>query len=298
MERKWADIRTRFYLDTSAIYSLANKLEEIARYDNVAISMLGIQEIISAIYNKSNFQRSKAVISKIRSSNLHIYPYLPLECVAMAFELDIEKLEFVINKKEQIWHRATILSESTSYEEYEQKLKRIGININTILNDEKEVEELNHAKFYKIVDDGRKVMRETKTNQKKTPQFYELKIDDLVFDTSKKSLEKSKKERIRPTLVDFLDNCMIAYDEEYINSLCEKYNGELTAFLLGNSFYNFKRAYKGEQVRKNDYIDLEHLLYLRSENDIIVSDDKLFNTSTIFQQRKTVDEFRRIFKIL
>lgn len=288
----------RYYLDTNAIYSLVNKLERIATYSNVCISMLGIQEIISAIYDKSNFDRSKAAISKIKSSGISIYPYLPIECIAMAFKLDFTELELIMNRKKELWKRATMLSESMSYLEYEEKLNKIGIDINSILQDEKETEVFNLTKFRDTVCNDSIKMKQTKINQKKNPQCYEISIDDLIIDESVESQKKRREEAIRPTLVNFLDNCMLVYNEDDVKAFCENYNGELTAFLLGCLLYNFKKAYKdGGKAGRNDFIDLQHLLYLRNEKDIIVSEDRIFKTSTVFKQRITINEFREIFQI-
>lgn len=288
----------RYYLETNSIYSLVNKLDAIAKYDNVYISVLGIQEIISAIYDRSNFKRSMSAISKIKKSGISTCSYLPIECIAMSFKLDFSKFELIIERKEELWKRASVLTESTTFEEYEDKLYKMGININTILQDEEKTEVFNRINFCDIVHNDSVQFRERKKTQRETPQYNEINLDDLSIDDSVEGQKKSRVEAIRPTLINFLDNCKLTYNEDYIKDLCGNYNDELTTFLLGCLLYNYEKVKDGGKAGRNDFIDLQHLLYLRNENDFIVSDDKIFNKATIFNHKIGVDEFKKIFKLL
>ncbi|AXH53794.1 hypothetical protein ACEE25_14660 [Clostridium perfringens] len=273
----------KFYLDTSAIYALSNKLDTLAKMDNVFTSILGIQEILSRVSEKPHFNRRKILINKIVESKIKFYPYLPLECIAMAFKLDISECEFIKEEKVEFHKKIKLLLKSNSYESYIEKLKDIGIDEKEFLSDLKKQKKSISKKFNERFKENRRQFKESEGKVRK------IDINHILLDDS--SLKKREDSYIKEFIITLLNNIKVNYTNEYINELCDNYSGELTAFFLGQSMYEFSRSYNGEFAEKNDYLDIQHLLYLRGENEVIVTNDKIFQKSTIFKQRISVEEF-------
>ncbi|MBW6411344.1 hypothetical protein [Clostridium weizhouense] len=273
----------KFYLDTNAIYTLANKLERLAKMDNVFISVLGIQEILSRASDEKCFNKRKALITKIVESKMKFYPYIPSECIAMAFKLDISDLEFVEAQKEEFYKKISLLLSSNSYESYIKGLENIGIDEKEVLSD---LKDRKKKISIKLNENFKEMKMQFKESEGKT---VEIDIDNIIVDDN--SLKKRQNSYIKEYLIPFLNNIKIEYTNEDVDELCDNYCGELTAFLLGQSMYGFGRSYYGQLAQMNDYLDIQHLLYLRGEDDVIVTDDKIFQKSTILNQRISVEEF-------
>lgn len=286
-----------FYLDTNAIYALANYMEELGKYKNVVISLLGIEEIVSKLNHESQFKRRKILVENIIKNKIHIYPYLPSECIAMAFKLDISNYNFVIKEKQQLWTRFKLLSNCESYEEYREKLNENQIDIDLILNEREDIKKSISCKFNESFRNEHKNIKKQELIRKENPQYIEFDVANAFLEETQEQAKMSKRREIEPILIQFLENINCKYDEEDIDMICEQYNAELTTFLLGVSLYGFMRSHKGENSGQNDYIDMKHLLYIRNENDIIVSDDNIFGYTTIFKQRKSIYEFKKQFGI-
>jgi hypothetical protein len=87
------------------------------------------------------------------------------------------------------------------------------------------------------------------------------------------------------------------YTEEEFKQHLNAYDGSLTTYLLGLNTFAFKCGMLGQQVHRNDYTDIKHLLYLRSENDIIVSNDSIFTKIIGQTQLMKIEDFKKVFNL-
>ncbi|CZR99469.1 hypothetical protein CDFC105_71248 [Clostridioides difficile] len=280
---------SRYYLDTNTLYALSNCMDKFTNKDCVNISLLNIQELISKIKDERDFIKRRKIIKKIGENNLNICPYIPIECVAQAFKLDISEIPWVKDLKVSIFKQAKIMSSSETLDEYSDRLQEEGINLFEYLESNKKIKTEIFIDLNKELDISKKEYNSMKKEQKEEIKYIKLDLEE-VFGLKE---SKAKYEKEKMLLIKTLNSCNISYTDEDIENTLSLYNGELTAYLLGIELYNFEKCSTGKCVGKNDLLDITHLLYLRNENDIIVSSDKIFKVSTMLTQRISIEEFKK-----
>jgi hypothetical protein len=73
-----------------------------------------------------------------------------------------------------------------------------------------------------------------------------------------------------------ISNDPINISHKTIEELISDYNGNIDIFLFSIAFYSFLKVPKNEQISRNDFNDIFHLSYIKS-NQIIVSNDRIFD---------------------
>lgn len=285
----------RYYLDTNALYALANYMDKFTNNSSVNLSLLNIKELISKVKDEKDFIRRREVIRKIKKNNLNIYPYLPIECVAKAFKLDISEIELIENLKVGLWKQMKIMADSDTLDIYIEKLKEEGVDLFELLEFDKNKKTENFLKLNKELDIGKRQYNDVKKSQEESTKYTEIDIEEALG-LKESKVDKEVHEKKKKILTDMLNDCNIYYTDEDLEKQLLLYDGELTAFLLGIELYCFARCSTGKCAGKNDLLDITHLLYLRNENDIIVSDDKIFDVATVFNQKIGIEEFKKIWK--
>ncbi|WP_289137798.1 hypothetical protein [uncultured Brevibacillus sp.] len=278
----------RYYLDTNVIYAISSKLGNI-NSNNVAVSLLVLWEILSGVTNQSTFQRRKPVVEKLRRSKVRVYPYLPVECLAIAFKVDLSEIGSIPNQKEEIFKQMNIICISKDYEEYIDNLHQEDIDIASIMENEKKQESFIRESLNIENKQQQIELKLQKQRRDEKTEYYVTNTDDLFLDT------RDEYQIYEPILQEILDVCNFSYTVDEFKKCLNAYDGSLTAYLLGVNLYAFERGRHGDQVHRNDYTDIKHLLYLRSENDIIVSNDTIYTKLALPHQHMKVDEFEKIF---
>lgn len=93
-------------------------------------------------------------------------------------------------------------------------------------------------------------------------------------------------------LVGLLKFLKLSYTNTDIEEILENYDKkQFVAFLLGANIYEYTRANSNKKRKFNDIIDIQHLLYLKDENYIIVSNDKIFDDISLNKMRIKTAEF-------
>ena len=88
-----------YYMETNALYVLSNHFNAIANSNmKVATSIFALQEIVDGV-DAGSFHRRKVLLSKLCSSSVTIYPYLPKECITTAFHLDVSARPQILDEK-------------------------------------------------------------------------------------------------------------------------------------------------------------------------------------------------------
>jgi len=281
----------KYYLETNALYSLVNHMHLFVDCAEVATSLFAYDELISGI-DPAQYHRRKVLISKMKESGLKIYPYLPIECIAISFGLDISKCPIIVEKKMSLWKRVNLVITSNDYSKYVYELQNKGVDLKEkqVVND---YERANAKVLNAVLKDNHSELLAINERRRLKPEYYKIKVEDLLLDSN----QKPNYEREREMLTQVLNACSINYDEADLENAVRKYDGrQLVAFILGKMLYIWNRSYYLKQAGINDVADLEHLLYLKDENYVIVSNDKIFNHSTMAQNRIGSDDFLAMFK--
>ena len=282
----------KYYLETNAIYSLINKIDIFADSTDVATSLLAYEELIDGIDEK-NYHKRKILIMKLKASKLKIYPYLPMECIAISFGLDISGLPVVQKRKKFLWKKVNLVVSSDDYLTYVKALKETeGIEFLKEKESIDENEVITAKKLKKLIMQNSNEIEATKQRQKIEPEYHKIDIEK-IFDTDKKTTYEFEKK----ILIQILDSCKISYGSSDIEDIIQNYDGhQLVAFILGQTAYTWNRSYHKKSSEYNDIPDLAHLLYLKDENYIIVSNDKIYKDITLPKMRVKPNDFLKKFE--
>ena len=74
---------------------------------------------------------------------------------------------------------------------------------------------------------------------------------------------------------DLYDSELNKYEKRAIDKIIESYNGQIDVFLIVSGIYSLTKVPRKEEISRNDFNDLYHLMYI--DNNILVSDDNIFN---------------------
>ena len=281
----------KYYLETNALYSLVNHMHLFVDRAEVFTSLFTYDELISGI-DPAQYHRRKVLISKINESGLKIYPYLPIECITISFGLDISRCPIIMEKKMSLWERVNLVITSNDYSDYINKLKNKGMDLNE-KQTVNEYERANAKVLNTVFKDNYSELKVIKERCRLKPEYYKIKVEDLLFDSNL----KQNYEHEREILTQVLNACSINYDDADLENAVRKYDGrQLVAFIIGEMLYLWNRSYYLKQAGINDVADLEHLLYLKDRNYVIVSNDKIFGHSAMTQMRISNDDFLAMFK--
>lgn len=281
----------KYYLETNALYSLINKVELFADKCEVATSLYAYEELVDGI-DEQKYHRRKVILNKLKESKLKIYPYLPIECIAISYGLDISQIPIVKRKKELLWTKVQLAISSDNYTDYAERLKKImGTEVEVEKAENDKYEEEVKEQINRLIQENHTNLKSLRERQEREPTYYQINVNEMfVEDEPTHEIEKGM-------LIRFLDECNIEYGEKDIEEIIKRYDGrQLVAFILGEQFYMWDRSNNMKLSGRNDLFDLTHLLYLKDENYVIVSDDKIFQHTTLSSMRITCNDFLNLFK--
>lgn len=281
----------KYYLETNALYSLINKVELFVDKCEVATSLYAYEELVDGI-DEQKYHRRKVILNKLKESKLKIYPYLPIECIAISYGLDISQIPIVKRKKELLWTKVQLAISSDNYADYAERLKKImGTEVEVEKAENDKYEEEVKEQINRLIQENHTNLKSLRESQEREPTYYQINVNEMfVEDEPTHEIEKGM-------LIRFLDECKIEYGEKDIKEIIKRYDGrQLVAFILGEQFYMWDRSNNMKLSGRNDLFDLTHLLYLKDENYVIVSDDKIFQHTTLSSMRITCNDFLNLFK--
>jgi len=290
-EGLYMETAKKYYLETNALYSLINRVELFVDNCEVATSLFAYEELVEGI-DEEKYHKRKVILNKLKESKLKIYPYLPMECIAISYGLDISQLPIVKRKKELLWTKVKIAISSDNYADYAKRLKEImGTEVEVEKAENDKYEEEAKEQINRLIQENHANLKNIRESQEKEPTYYQIDVNKMFVE------EEPTHEMEKGMLIRFLDECKIEYEEKDIDEIIQRYDGrQLVAFILGEQFYMWNRSYHMKLAGKNDLFDLTHLLYLKDENYVIVSDDNIFNNITLSSMRITCNDFLDLFK--
>lgn len=123
----------------------------------MATSLFALQEIVEGI-KKENFHKRKVLLSKIMSYKLKVYPFLPVECVASAFRLDVSNFLEILYAKDMLVKKVSMEIRADDYWDYHNKLLSIvGVNEAELKEYTSEFELKNKRTITEIIEQEKKV---------------------------------------------------------------------------------------------------------------------------------------------
>lgn len=289
--------KTIYYLETNALYSLSNHFNDIVDSEiNAETSMFALQEIVDGIDEKT-FCKRKVLLDKVYISEIEIYPCLPKECIANAFKFDVLGFPNISEEKVLLQKQIDFIRNTSSFDEYQDKLKiELGIDSVKIKVSNDEREQQYKRTISKCIEVERMHIKKIKKEQEENPTYVQIDINKAFgLGKSESDIDTSSDEAT--LLRSVLDSLFITYEEQdIINAMIQRDKSALVAFLLGNQMYGASKSLEIDKklAGRNDVNDLMHLFYLRNENYTIVSDDKIFETSTMMDMRIKINEFLEI----
>jgi hypothetical protein len=286
--------KAKYYLDTSAIYALSNKFDEI-NTENVFVSILNLCEIMSKALDGEKYQKRKSALLKI--PNLNMCELLPNECIAVAFNFNLDKIKDISRLKKDLNNSIHDLVHSNSYYDYKIKIQNNNIeDINFLKRMEDEKSKIKSE----IDSDVERLWKEIKNMKSKNDkiEFDKIKKENVI---NKEKLYYDFNDRkngiVKYILRKLLEDNNIDYTKKQFNEIIEEYNNGLDIYLFANYMFFYYRATTTEKkVDKNDYVDILHALYLNDESYKIVSNDNIFDIILKDDMKLTVDEFLKIRK--
>lgn len=285
----------KYYLETNALYSLCNHFEDIKNSSmEIATSLYALEEIVCGI-GEENYNKRKIVLSKLRMQKIKIYPYLPIECISLAFGLDISEFPAVLSQKLTLNRKVHIICSANSYEEYCKSAEKEGIDVVSIKKDDDAREKRNKDFLCEVINEDRKNIKKLRREQSEKKTYVEMDVSKafgIDNDISNQNIEENKQ-----IIKSIMEELRISYEEQDVLDLIENRDKDaLVAFLLGKELYGAAKALEinKKQADRNDIYDLMHLLYLRNENYVVVSDDKIYEFVTMQPMRITAKEFLKL----
>lgn len=304
-----------YYLETNALYSLTNCLDMIAERTNAHTSLFAIQEIVTQI-SEENFFKRRQLLQKLFASKLKVLWYLPNEMVMAAYGKDISTLEQIRREKEMWCGLAKLICRSDSYVKYkEESFNQYDIDVEALRIEEDEYDTMVALKMQGAVAEQTQALKERRKKEREIRLKYHVKsllelptdqkIEGLEYTTidlehlmryaddsdAPKTVEYTPEEKL--LLEKELEFLALDYNEEDLDALMQSYDRtRTTAYILGIHVYWASRILWGKIPKRNDTVDLNHLLYLENEHYVIVSDDKIFENTTMAQMRIKTGELR------
>ena len=288
-----------YYMETNALYSLSKHFDAIANSNmNIATSVFALQEIIDGVDGNS-FHKRKVLLSKLCSSSVLIYPYLPKECITTAFHLDVSTRPHIIKAKATLLDQIKLIRSSESFNEYCSKsLHALGIDVKATKASDDQREQENKRIISKEIESDRVYIKKLRKKQAEHPTYIQIdpmKVFGLDMDTNDIDLYSDEATLLRG----ILDSLLITYNEQDLRDIIRQKDPDaLVAFFLGCQLYGGAKALELDRklAGRNDINDLIHLLYLRNRDSLIVSDDNIFNISSMKDMRVKNDMFLELIK--
>jgi len=260
----------KYYLETNALRSIGSKIKDNKELlDNSFTSIFSLFEIVKGITKKKDSDRRLSVLNNILNTNLDMIDKMPFEMILNS--LNIEPVEPRANEAFEL------LKEVASSKSFEDLLLILRKYKNIIFSYEES------DNFFKNKMDIQNSIPKPK------PKTIEIDFNDSF------SLDDNEENRYIPkdnwhpsdVIIDMIKNECIINTYKNISSyfnvpfvendeLVQRYNGSLDLYYLAEYMYNLKKTSLREMSKKNDLMDVLHVMYLIDRDTIMVSDDKIF----------------------
>lgn len=272
----------RYYLDTVAVRTLSKELPKLR--NNSFTSALVILELISGL-SEREYTIRKQVIKNLLINRFPIVWKLPETIKAEAFPI----IEINESRTHGLLKICFELIRSENLETLILNTKNETYNIDFF----KELDKTYYTGFIDATLKGNEDLKKIYSEIRST----EGKIYENIAKQFVKSLEKEYETNNGFTLNAIANHLSIfaSKNSDYVSDeeLRKCYNHSIDIFLQVFSSFSAKKSGELGTPAKNDYIDLNHLLYLGNKPNLyIVTNDKMILNNTV--QSKTIEDYKSI----
>ena len=253
-----------YYLETNALRILSNRLTQSYILDKCYTSILSICEIISGIKDDQSFKQRQGIIKKVFLSNIKMDLDLPENKLPKAYGISIKN-----SLSEKIIELGNTLINSKSL-----------VNFHANINNSQLIYCWSFVQIYDRMGD-KHFKNSFKDRQDKFDYSNPFMIQVFNNRWNNLSDDLELRKRILNDLIEYftgfllLPNPFFKIADKDVQSLQKAYNHLLDIFFLCIGYFTGTKIIFKNAPSKNDYFDLVHLMYLRGESDIIVSNDNM-----------------------
>lgn len=244
------------YFETNALREFAGLLNKTDFVKDKFTSILSILEILTGIKDEKSFQLRKAILKKILFSEIKIVKYFPEIILLKSFGFDINN----DNVCKTLFRISFLIIDCKSFEDFLEKVVKNGFKNDwgfLIKYDENAAIEFKRKVEQNFGNSDLKQLINRFKSRWVFENFFQLKNEIVRF---------------------FAQTAINIFPSESSKSIFEVislYDHSIDIYLFTMTFYlDEKNSFK-KNVGKNDYLDINHLLYLRNNNYKIVTEDKL-----------------------
>lgn len=243
-----------YYLDTNALRSLSPVLSNCVINDLAFTSILSFIELFTQVKDERSFLRTKKIFSNIYKSGLLLEGLLPELMIAKAFNIKLNT-----DIVDIIGERIAILLNTESYAKFLEAFP-------------------NNA-----IDEETAIIYQYDKNSSRFPLGLSMRQEefDMLKSKSPELLSIYSKEHRQLLLtfgIEFYRSIVFKHFNSYVNG-CDigdlQYDGSIDVYIITMINFIYSKLDSHNFAARNDYHDINHLLYLGSGNSrILVTDDK------------------------
>lgn len=244
------------YLETNAIRECASQLENREFIEDKFTSVLTILELLSGIKDDKSFKLRKSILEKVSKSRIRIIKHFPEIVILRAFGLNIENPEVT----ENIFRIVSLIIVSFELNDFLIRINENQLDVYwEVINKYDENADLGfkEAVHKKFINFDFQESLENFYSRWNSENFNEIWVNILEFFAE-----------ILLKIYPFKTN-------ENVSQAIHQYDNTVDIYLVAITFFLYKKVLLKNFVGKNDYIDINHLVYLRGYCDQIVTNDKL-----------------------
>lgn len=262
-----------FYLETSALRRLASHLQDTSYAKNAFTSCLAVFELLSGI-DENNYSSRRNILSKVSQSKLRIDWDMPPDKVCSTFTPK-QSGGLYADEIKKILHAVL---ESETLEQADQSCKKAGYGVTiTGLSFMDDTLSKDHIQEY-----GDGIHRFRGDWSFKTADALYRFMHGEFGDLPHELRQSFRKTRTSSALIvlcyGLASHFFPAIVREKTLELYFSYDGSLNYYLEATSYYQENRLVYSKLPAHNDFLDLEHFIYLGYSRSVrMVSDDKLVN---------------------
>ena len=297
----------KYYLDTVALRSLIPLLLEKPKICEFSYSSLfAFIEIIKGISRKDGLRRIH-IINNLLKTNLPVIEDLPMHIFLKPYGIDhpndkknIADILFIINKVKDAKsmedfdairqeHNAIFQNLFDCYDDLKMAFSQM-LSAQNCVQDKKETFTINDLSDY-IFTPSQHIETTDSTRTEKNPRAYFGKYIKAGFIRN-----FSIAMLTIPGIINLLEANKIDTRDEQINYLITQYNGnQLDEFMMAITSYCFKKKCLREASAQSDILDIFHTIYLSKPDQILVSDDKIFEYIIPSEKLMKIQKFKELF---
>lgn len=253
-----------YYLETNALRALSGSIGKNKELlSNSYTSIFSIFELIKGINRSKDSRTRLQILKQLKDIDLKSINLMPGEMFEAAFESKIHILE-----SEQVKLKISdlLLNTQTCDNEYDEMVRRYEFAT-------KNFQEKISQKYAVPAPPPKKLeinLHDAFSTSETPPYLKELQPN---LHPSRIMMEMLKQDRI-PYIYRIMNPTSNLNNKEILYL----YNNALDLFLIADFGFNLKRKALRQAASKNDLLDIIHTIYLINHEDIIVSDDRIFES--------------------